>query len=197
MVGQGQNPFDVSSSGVLALGLRDGVLKLLDLEDGAERVTLEHGSPNVSRVAFGPAGQRVAAGGSDGRVVVWTLDGDPLLLLPDGPGPANIVAWGPESRRLAIQYGDGELQVWDVDRGALLQRWVALFGRLDALVFLGDALVTRRMRDGLAHRWTLRAAPAVPEELTNLRVCPESRVVVAVVPFPRTPSPWAPDEACQ
>jgi WD40 repeat protein len=197
MVGQGQNPFNVSSSGVLAVGLRDGVLKLLDLVDGAERVSLDHGSPNVSRVAFDPSGRRVAAGGSDGRVVAWTVDGARLLVVPEGPGPANILAWGPDSRRLAIQYGDGELQVWDVDRGALLQRWVALFGRLDALVFHGEELVTRRMRDGLAHRWALRADPALPEELTNLRVCRHSRDVVAVVPFPGTASPWAPDEACQ
>ena len=93
------------SEDLLAVGLRDGRILILDL-DGEVLLELEGHSDWVNSVAWSPDGARLASGSSDDKVLVWDVGGgdgagEVLLELEGHSSSVYSLAWSPDGAQLA------------------------------------------------------------------------------------------------
>jgi len=107
---------------VLALGLRDGGIALID----AEQLTLlgliptptgEDDGPTTA-LSFSPDGLRLAAGSPRGPIQVWSVASPtfPALAfrLPGQTGRTNLLVFDPAGRRLAVAGGEPIVEIWNL-----------------------------------------------------------------------------------
>ncbi len=126
----------------LASGSDDGTARLLRMPDGELLRVLEHDTgpfveeradggfawrapgygAEVRALAFSADGGRLATASNDGRVRIWTLDGDapPRVLAHDDR--AVSVAFHPQGQLLASGAADGTARLWDLAGGVELLR---------------------------------------------------------------------------
>jgi WD40 repeat protein/ankyrin repeat protein len=72
---EGLVTYDLSLDGkVLACGVEEGPIRLLDLETSQLIAELDSGEAAVGKVAFAPDNSAFVAGGDDGKLRVWLLD---------------------------------------------------------------------------------------------------------------------------
>jgi WD40 repeat protein len=154
-------------AGVLAVGLSDPEVVLLDARDLSE---LRRFPATPARVlAPRPAGAAPSNGlaGEEGGATVLAIGdvngGVALLDLASGElgpeiaahaGPVTGLAWDADGARLASAANDKTLALWDARSGALLARRYGHVGRIEALTRLpeGRGLVTGSA-DGTARVW--------------------------------------------
>jgi hypothetical protein len=116
------------------------------------------------------------------RIASWRVDAEPTAVALDTVGP--IV--GDVTGRLHRFRGARDAAVFVAHAGAVRALRVEADGRLWSL---GE--------DGARRAWRLDGATRWPGgALTNLRVCPDSRDVVAVTPWPPPESVFADPAAC-
>jgi WD40 repeat protein len=115
------NAVRFSPSGPLrvAAGGDDGTIEIWrglgeDSTDGAgewiREVTFSAHEGGVQALDFLPRGDRLASGGTDGRVVVWSLEGEPLLT-EEAHGPVDTVRFSPDGDTLAWSGADRVIHV--------------------------------------------------------------------------------------
>jgi WD40 repeat protein len=73
------------------------------------------GAPAVKDAAFSPDEEEIATAAHNGTATIWNAhNGEPLHVLPVGPGSVESVAWSPNSRELATASEDGTAIIWAV-----------------------------------------------------------------------------------
>lgn len=105
---------------MLAAGLADSTVYLLDVRSGLEKMVLKGHGAAVSGVVFSPDGQRLATAGREPIVRVWDLTtGQGLLVLNDF-GEFNGIAFSPDGKKIAAASSNGFVRVWtDGDQSSL------------------------------------------------------------------------------
>jgi WD40 repeat protein len=108
--------------GRLAVGGRDGVVRLLDLDSGKVAQELPGGAGGVRLLQLAHDGARLASGalaGPDaprGATRVWEAASGRLLReLPPGPDALTTLEWNARDGRLAEGFADGTIRLWSDD----------------------------------------------------------------------------------
>jgi WD40 repeat protein/response regulator RpfG family c-di-GMP phosphodiesterase len=98
------------------LELRDGCIKLWDVEPPRFRQTLGGGLINlrVSSLAFSPDGQALASGHAEAKIRVWNLGSGKLRKTLKGHGwDVNALAFSSDGRFLVSGGLDGAIKIWN------------------------------------------------------------------------------------
>ncbi len=102
-----------------ALAAVAGAIVRWKLEDGSQIGVLPVGDQPVSRLAVSTAGDRLAAAASDGRIAVWDLANQQLIVnLREAPQGQQVVAlaFGPDGRSLFSADGrEAAVRLWDLE----------------------------------------------------------------------------------
>jgi WD40 repeat protein/nucleoside phosphorylase len=98
------------------LEVRDGCIKLWDLEPARLRQTLGGGLINlrVSSLAFSPDGQTLASGHAEAKIRLWQLNSGKLRQTLKGHGwDVNSLAFSRDGRFLVSGGLDGAIKIWN------------------------------------------------------------------------------------
>ncbi|NER19420.1 MAG: hypothetical protein F6J96_01375 [Symploca sp. SIO1C2] len=102
---------------LLASGSSDNTIKIWDLEEGGELLTLSGHQYEVFSVSFSPDGKRLASGSSDNTIKIWDLEeGGELLTLSGHQYEVFSVSFSPDGKLLASGSGDGTIKIWDWEK---------------------------------------------------------------------------------
>ena len=121
----------VSADGNLAAaGTQDGVIRLWNIANGWNMLTLTGHTGPVTGVAFDSSASTLFSAGYDGKILLWDV---PTVLnagatgsqikkvLATGDGPLNGLAVAADGSILVTIGGNGIVRVWDVGSGQVLQ----------------------------------------------------------------------------
>ncbi|NEQ70424.1 MAG: hypothetical protein F6K21_34020 [Symploca sp. SIO2D2] len=106
---------------LLASGSWDNTIKIWDLEEGEELLTLSGHQSSVKSVSFSPDGKLLASGSWDNTTKIWDLEegGEPLTLSGYQFGTESV-SFGPGGKLLASGSGN-KIKIWNLEeRGELL-----------------------------------------------------------------------------
>jgi WD40 repeat protein/class 3 adenylate cyclase len=111
----------------LAVGSRDGTVRLLDLRSGEVRTFTREHRASVVDLAFTPDGRTLVSSDLDGEVIVWdSARGKISEELPAHRGPVWALAVSTDGRTLYSAGDDGRLILWDLTRDRRLVRSFSL-----------------------------------------------------------------------
>ncbi|MDB9311767.1 hypothetical protein PN462_01540 [Spirulina sp. CS-785/01] len=108
----------------LLTGSSQGKVQIWDIAQPVQEVKSPRSSwqtqhPNLYNAQFSPDGQRVATTGTDGKIKLWTPQGELLNSLTGHQGKVRWVSFSPDGQLLASAGGDGTVRLWTVE-GELL-----------------------------------------------------------------------------
>ena len=104
----------------LALSGDEGMVRLLDLDDGAEVANLAGTTAGVYDVAFHPDGDRLVSTGEEGQTRIWdiTAGGAPELGAIDvGSGRPHMLEFSPDGTEVGAATWDGTFERIDAASG--------------------------------------------------------------------------------
>jgi DNA-binding SARP family transcriptional activator/serine/threonine protein kinase/WD40 repeat protein len=107
---------------LLALTGAEGLVRLLDLRDGTEVMTLAGHPTAVGDVAFSPAGDRLASTANDGETRLWSVrpGGPPALeAIQIVSGRPFMLDFSPDGRQVGASTWDGTFELHDAGTGEL------------------------------------------------------------------------------
>lgn len=103
---------------VLASGLSDGTVVLLDAATGAH-LRSWNASNQAIKVDYSPDGRMLLTRDMKG-VNLWRTDSGKLVLaLPEPVGEPDSVAFSPDARLLAVSSSDANIRIWNLQSGRL------------------------------------------------------------------------------
>lgn len=103
---------------LIALGIHDGAVSLLDAATGDSFLTLRGHTASPAAIAFNADGSRVATASLDGTAKVWEVrTGSELLTLSGHSNQVMSIAFSPDGGRLATASRDGTVRLWDASTG--------------------------------------------------------------------------------
>jgi WD40 repeat protein len=171
----------------VAVGLDDGMIRLLGVPDLRARLSLAGHTEAVTTLAFSLDGQHLASSGWDQRIVIWRVgSGDRVATLPAHKFWVARVAFSSDGRWLASASADQTIRLWDT---ATWEQAVKLRGHLDEVHCLafhpdGQSLVTGG-KDGVVKQWSVPqsrhtgfTALRFPAEKFGARLAAEARLIV-------------------
>ncbi len=111
-------------SRLLAIGLRNGLIQLRQVEDGKHLKDKEHIAAAIAQLHFLPEGQGLLFATQQSRQVhLWDFNNENVGTVATGPahpqGITNMVL-SPSGSILATSGGDGALRVWNREKGNIL-----------------------------------------------------------------------------
>jgi WD40 repeat protein len=96
----------------VALTLGDSVIRVVDSESAAPRLTIAGHSRLITVIKWSPDGKRIASLSDDKTVRIWdSATGTELLRLNGNASGARVVAFSPDAQLLAVG-GDRALRLW-------------------------------------------------------------------------------------
>ena len=109
-----------SSDGTrLASGSTDKTVRLLDLTDKKDPMTLQKHTGWTNVLAFSPDGKMLASGSTDKTVQLWdTTHGEPIATLTGHINGITALAFSPDGRTLVSGSSDGTIRFWQTATGA-------------------------------------------------------------------------------
>jgi WD40 repeat protein len=142
----------------------DGTIRVIDLESGLVRATLEGHSDTVGTVAFSPDGVRLASGGEDGRVILWGARSmSRLRTLATLPARVTSLRYAPDGTSLAVvrasdaQQGPDTIAILDAETGQERSTLHGHRGGITALAYgPGGAWLASAGADGFIRVWDVR-----------------------------------------
>lgn len=117
----GARIFAISPDGqMIAVGLQDKTIKLIDFNNGNVIRILEGHRDWVRSLAFSPDGLTLASGAFDSDAILWDVPtGKMKYLLPDHQSSVLDVVFSPDGSTLASGSVDSTVMLWNVETGKL------------------------------------------------------------------------------
>jgi tricorn protease-like protein len=159
----------------------DTSVKLWDMLDGGDIVTLTGHEGDVCCVAFSPAGDLIASTSQDGTIRLWNVaTGEVAKTLTVTGGCALSVAFSQDGSLLASGGTDKTATVWDVRTGKV---WKAFEGHSDCIrsvaFSVGDQLVASGSDDNSVRLWDVNGGNNLLSILRDPEVTEKSVDVMA------------------
>ena len=105
----------------LASGSKDKTVRLWDLTNADDRITLEKHTGWTNVLAFSPDGKMLASGSVDKTVQLWdTATGEPLATLTGNTSTINALTFSPDNSVLVSGGADGTIRFWNTGTGVSL-----------------------------------------------------------------------------
>ncbi|MEZ4868834.1 MAG: BTAD domain-containing putative transcriptional regulator [Caldilineaceae bacterium] len=138
----------------VAIGHRDGVVRLWHVATGEERLQLAAKTGLIFALALSRDGQMLATGGRDGRLALWRLPAGelhqaaelrPHCVVETKAGAIHVLAFSPDGKFLASGHEDLAIRLWTIDAQARLQLQRTLLGHTQMIwsVAFGPSPVAR------------------------------------------------------
>lgn len=112
------NPAYYPEKNLIAFGLRDGSIKILNTNNGQEIHTLKLHEEAIWSLEFSPDGDIIASGSQDGRIVLWDVQSGYAIHAFVVPGFSDVtsLSFSPDGGILAsgIRSLPGFVKLWDV-----------------------------------------------------------------------------------
>ena len=110
----------------IAIGTKDGVVRVLDIDDPDKFVTLTGHIAEIARISFSLDGLRVATSSKDGMVRIWRSDGsgEPIKIRAVGHNSRTFppyVWFSPDGEYVLAASIESPAQLWRVDWTRLLE----------------------------------------------------------------------------
>lgn len=146
----------VSPTGeLIAAGLGDGTVLVLESEQGAERWRAAAHLEGVLGLEFSPDGNRLVTWGQDPKARVWSLQGELLTELPGESPWVELARWSPRGDRLATSSGK-KVRIWS-KAGAPIVETEPLPSTVTDLAWRTDGSALAACAYGGVHLWTVAA----------------------------------------
>lgn len=161
----------------------DGVVRVWDVEKGAELVSFANHQLRVRGAAWFPDGQQIVTGGDDHVVRVWNArNGVEQFVLTPNRGRIADVDISPDGRWIACANADGTAMIWPADGRGEPRVLVGHTLGITALTFSPDsqALLTGGA-DGLINLWEIKTGRATftikdhPGDVRSLGFSPDGK----------------------
>ena len=113
---------------ILASGVSDGTISLLDVKNGKEINLLQGHSKSINCISYSPDGKTIATGDDNGSIYLWNAkSGKNIKNLASYYSPVRTISFSPDSRLLASCSGRSKdsLELWDTTSG----KRIYTFGR--------------------------------------------------------------------
>ena len=125
----------------LASGSTDETVRLWDLTNADEWMTLQKHTGWTNVLAFSPDGKMLASGSTDKTVQLWdTATGEPLATLTGHLNGITALAFSPDGSRLVSGSADGMIRFWNTQIGApLVDRITGHTQSMKAATFFEDS----------------------------------------------------------
>jgi WD40 repeat protein len=132
----------------------DRVIRISDVETGAELFSFTGHSAMVRSLAFSPDGSELASGSVDRTVRVWNLATRQVRVLPDHAGTMGSIAYASDSKTLYAAGLESGIVAWDPTSG---ERRAVLGERAGKTICLATSADGTRLAsygdDQLIHVW--------------------------------------------
>jgi WD40 repeat protein len=152
-------------SNFILAGTRDGGLRLWDVWQERETLSIDAEGGAVHAVAFMPDGRRFVSASGDGRLRLWdAAEGRLLLTLSGHTGAARSVALSPDGSRIYSCSADKTIKIWDAASGRVLQTLRGHNGDVNSVSVIGGLLCSAST-DGTIKLWDA----ATGREIRTLR----------------------------
>ncbi len=152
----------VPTVSVLALGTRNGQVRLWDLDRDDLVKQLPGPNYRVSAMAYSPDGRLLGVLSEDGSVEIWEVENGrkrPGFLDQLAPGAfVKHLAFSPDGKRLATAHLDGTTKVWRVNDGRLERVLRGHLWFVRAVAFSTDGrLLATAGQDHTARLWNVES----------------------------------------
>jgi len=139
----------------LATGTADGVVRIWNLRDRSDPITIRHSGQLLS-LSFSPDGSRLITASSNHTACIWeTATGRRITpFLPQG-GAIYCAVFSPDGKRVATAGEDGTACLWNASTGARLSPPLRHTASVTRVEFSPDgSRIATAGRDGIARLWS-------------------------------------------
>jgi WD40 repeat protein len=151
-------------TGLLAAGLADGSVTVLQYTGGKIIASLRGHKDEVLCLAFSTDKKRLVSGGQDGTLRVWDFaSGKQLRKFVAHKAPVASVAWHPDGNRILSGDAAGHAILWEADSGKVLHDIAAHRGRVGTVSFgAKGARVVTGGADHIVRVWNVETGKQLP-----------------------------------
>jgi len=105
----------------IAGGLRDGTIRIWNLETGAQLKVLKGHTSGIRSVRYSSDGRYIASGGKDAVLRLWNAEtGEQIRVFEGHRELIETVRFSPDNKKIVSAAYDGTVRLWDAETGKQL-----------------------------------------------------------------------------
>ena len=173
---------------LLATSHGDTKIRLWQIADGKNLLTLKAHQGWAFALAFSPDGEILASGGHDNLVKLWDVQtGECLQTLNEHAALIWCVSFSPDGKTASSSSSDNSIRLWDIHSGKCLKVFQAHTKCVHSVAFSADgSTLVSGSKDGDVRLWDIatgkciQTLPDNQEFVVSAQLSPNGKIVAAV-----------------